>query len=394
MQPKSNKKKESNHPFPHNTLMDHQKEPSPISAHESLLRKIIHVDMDAFFAAVEQRDHPEWRGKPVIVGGRPSGRGVVSTASYEARVFGVHSAMPTAQAYRLCPHGIFVPSRFDAYKEASKQIREVFYEYTDLVEPLSLDEAYLDVTQNHVGNPSATLIAREIKQKIYERTQLTASAGVGPNKFVAKVASDMDKPNGLTVIPPDKMDAFLEDLPIKKFYGVGKATLQKMLSLGIQSGRDLKQWELVDLVRIFGKSGHYYYRMARGEDTRPVQSHRIRKSYGKERTFSEDVSDRDYIHQFVEGLSATISEGMRAIPAAGKTITLKLRYENFETITRSLSLNHHTNDAEEISAVSKQLLQETAFEERSIRLLGISLSNLDINEDYRVEQLQLGLDAR
>jgi DNA polymerase-4 len=287
-----------------------------------------------------------------------------------------------------------VPSRFDAYKEASKQIREVFYEYTDLVEPLSLDEAYLDVTHNHVGNPSATLIAREIKKKIYERTKLTASAGVGPNKFVAKVASDMDKPNGLTVIPPDKMDAFLEDLPIKKFYGVGKATLQKMLSLGIQSGRDLKQWELVELVRIFGKSGHYYYRMARGEDTRPVQSHRIRKSYGKERTFSEDVSDRDYIHQFIEGLSATISEGMRAIPAAGKTITLKLRYENFETITRSLSLNHHTNDAKEISAVSKQLLQETAFEERSIRLLGISLSNLDINEDYRVEQLQLGLDAR
>lgn len=374
-------------------LMTNPKEHPQTFNQSTSVRKIIHVDMDAFFAAVEQRDHPEWKGKPVIVGGRPSGRGVVSTASYEARVFGVHSAMPTAQAYRLCPHGIFVPSRFDAYKEASRLIREVFYEYTDLVEPLSLDEAYLDVTENHTNNPSATLIAREIKQKIFERTQLTASAGVGPNKFVAKVASDMDKPNGLTVIPPDKMAAFLNELPIKKFYGVGKATLQKMLSLGIQTGHDLKQWELVDLVRIFGKSGHYYYRMARGEDTRPVQSHRTRKSYGKERTFRDDVSDRDYIHRFTEGLSATISEGLRSIPAAGKTITLKLRYENFETITRSLSLSHHTNDAKEISSITKQLLQETQFEERSIRLLGISLSNLDISEDYRVEQLQLGLDS-
>ena len=356
------------------------------------VRKIIHVDMDAFYAAVEQRDHPEWRGKPVIVGGRPSGRGVVSTASYEARVFGVHSAMPTSQAYRLCPHGIFVPARFDAYKEASTIIRNVFYEYTDLVEPLSLDEAYLDVTENHTQNPSATLIAQEIKQKIYERTKLTASAGVGPNKFVAKVASDMNKPDGLTIIPPETMEQFLEELDIKKFYGVGKATLRKMQGLGIQCGADLKKWDLFDLVQIFGKSGQYYYRMARGLDTRPVQSHRIRKSYGKERTFREDITEREYILRFIEGLSATISESMRTIPAAGKTITLKLRYDNFETISRSLSLFHHTNDASEISLITQELLKDTEFGERPVRLLGISLSNLDINEEDQAQQLQLFLD--
>lgn len=365
---------------------------NPLKEKNDAVRKIIHVDMDAFYAAVEQRDHPEWHGKPVIVGGRPSGRGVVSTASYEARVFGVHSAMPTSQAYRLCPHGIFVPARFDAYKEASAIIRNVFYEYTDLVEPLSLDEAYLDVTENHINSPSATFIAKQIKKKIYKRTKLTASAGVGPNKFVAKVASDMNKPDGLTVIPPETMEHFLEKLDIKKFYGVGKATLRKMQGLGIQSGADLKQWDLFDLVQIFGKSGQYYYRMVRGLDTRSVQPHRVRKSYGKERTFREDISEREYILCFIEGLSATISEGMRSIPAAGKTITLKLKYDNFETISRSLSISHYTNDALEISLISQELLEVTEFGERPIRLLGISLSNLDINEENKAQQLQLSLD--
>ncbi len=365
---------------------------NPLKEKNDAVRKIIHVDMDAFYAAVEQRDHPEWHGKPVIVGGRPSGRGVVSTASYEARVFGVHSAMPTSQAYRLCPHGIFVSARFDAYKEASALIRNIFYEYTDLVEPLSLDEAYLDVTVNHVENPSATLIAQEIKEKIYKRTSLTASAGVGPNKFVAKVASDMNKPDGLTVIPPEIMECFLEELSINKFYGVGKATLQKMHSLGIHCGSDLKKWDLFDLIQIFGKSGQYYYRMARGLDTRPVESHRIRKSYGKERTFRKDISEREYILRFIEGLSATISEGMRTIPAAGKTVTLKLRYDNFETISRSLSISHYTNDASEISLITQELLKNTEFGDRPIRLLGISISNLDINEEDQAPQLQLSLD--
>tara|TARA_R110000868_G_scaffold408293_7_gene691054 strand:+ start:3677 stop:4765 length:1089 start_codon:yes stop_codon:yes gene_type:complete len=355
------------------------------------LKKIIHVDMDAFFAAVEQRDNPELRGKPVIVGGKPGGRGVVSTCSYEARKFGVHSAMPTNEAYRLCPHGIFVKSNFEAYKEASTIIREIFFEYTDLVEPLSMDEAYLDVTENHKGNPSATLIAREIRARIFEETQLTASAGVAPNKFIAKVASDFNKPNGLTVITPDKMDAFLEELDIKKFFGVGKATQKKMHALGIKTGADLKKWTEIDLVKAFGKSGRYYYKIVRGIDNREVKPHRTRKSYGKERTFSEDVNDLVWVNTFLDELAQSISEGMQKIPTAGKTITLKVRYKNFDTITRSQSLTHYTNKKEEISTIVQQLLEQTEAASREIRLLGISLSNLNLIEKDYFEQLELGI---
>lgn len=355
------------------------------------LRKIIHVDMDAFFAAVEQRDNPELRGKPVIVGGRPGGRGVVSTCSYEARKFGVRSAMPTNEAYRLCPHGIFVRSNFEAYKEASSIVRNIFFEYTDLVEPLSLDEAYLDVTENQKGNPSATLIAEEIRARIFEETQLTASAGVAPNKFVAKIASDFNKPNGLTVITPNKVEEFVEQLDIKKFYGVGKATQKKMHALGIKTGADLKQWAEIDLVKAFGKSGRYYYRIARGIDDREVKPHRTRKSYGKERTFSEDVGDLDWVNTFLDDLATQISDGMRKIPTAGKTITLKVRYKNFDTITRSHSLAHYTNKAEEISNIAKQLLEQTEAGTREIRLLGISLSNLNLIEKEYWEQLELGV---
>ena len=356
---------------------------------EAPIRKIIHVDMDAFFAAVEQRDFPELRGKPVIVGGKPGGRGVVSTCSYEARKFGVHSAMPTNEAYRLCPHGIFVKARFDAYKEASQMVRNIFYEYTDLVEPLSLDEAYLDVTENHKGNPSATLIAEEIRAKIFEQTRLTASAGVAFNKFLAKVASDYNKPNGLTVITPSKAEEFLEQLPIKKFYGVGKATQKKMHALGIKTGADLKQWSELDLAKAFGKSGRYYYKIVRGIDHREVKPHHTRKSYGKERTFSEDVGDLNWVQNFLEELAGSISEGMRKIPTAGKTITLKVRYKNFDTITRSQSLAHYTNKAEEIATVAKQLLEQTEAGNRKIRLLGISLSNLNLIEKEYWEQLEL-----
>ena len=355
------------------------------------LKKIIHVDMDAFFAAVEQRDNPELRGKPVIVGGRPGGRGVVSTCSYEARKFGVHSAMPTNKAYQLCPHGIFVNSNFEAYKEASRIIREIFFEYTDLVEPLSLDEAYLDVTENHKGNPSATLIANEIRAEIFKRTELTASAGVAPNKFLAKVASDYNKPNGLTVITPDKMEAFLEELDIKKFFGVGKATQAKMHALGIKTGADLKKWPEIDLVKAFGKSGRYYFKIVRGIDNREVKPHRTRKSYGKERTFSEDVGDLDWVNTFLDELAQTISEGMQKIPTAGKTITLKVRYKNFDTITRSQSLTHYTNNKEEISTIARQLLEQTEASTREIRLLGISLSNLNLIEKDYFEQLELGI---
>ncbi len=355
------------------------------------IRKIIHVDMDAFFAAVEQRDNPALRGKPVIVGGKPGGRGVVSTCSYEARKFGVHSAMPTNKAYQLCPHGIFVKSNFAAYKEASNIIREIFFEYTDLVEPLSLDEAYLDVTENHKGNPSATLIAKEIRSRIWQETQLTASAGVAPNKFLAKVASDFNKPDGLTVITPDKAEEFLAELDIKKFYGVGKATQSKMHALGIKTGADLKKWTEIDLVKAFGKSGRYYYKIVRGIDNREVKPHRTRKSYGKERTFSEDIGDLEWVNNFLEELAQSISEGMQKIPTAGKTITLKVRYKNFDTVTRSHSLAHFTNKKEEISTIARKLLEQTDAGVREIRLLGISLSNLNLIEKEYFEQLELGV---
>ena len=356
---------------------------------EQYIKKIIHVDMDAFFATVEQRDNPALRGKPVIVGGKPGGRGVVSTCSYEARKFGIHSAMPTNEAYRLCPHGIFVNARFNAYKEVSTIVRNIFFEYTDLVEPLSLDEAFLDVTHNHTGNPSATLIAKEIRARIYEATQLTASAGVAPNKFIAKVASDFNKPDGLTVITPEKAGEFLEELPIKKFFGVGKATQKKMYALAIKTGADLKQWPEIDLVKAFGKSGRHYYKMVRGIDDREVKPHRTRKSYGKERTFSEDVGDLDRVNNFLDELAESIAEGMQKIPTAGKTITLKVRYKNFDTITRSHSLSHHTNKKEEISTVACQLLEQTDVGKRDIRLLGISLSNLNLTEKDYYEQLEL-----
>lgn len=352
-------------------------------------RKIIHIDMDAFFAAVEQRDNPELQGKPVIVGGSPNGRGVVSTASYEARKFGVHSAMPASRAARLCPQGIFVKSHFDAYKKASRQIREIFFEYTDLVEPLSLDEAFLDVTENHKNIPSATLIAKEIRKRIYETTKLTASAGIAHNKFLAKVASDINKPNGMTLIRPENAEAFLEKLDIKQFYGVGKVTQKKMHAVGIKTGADLKKWTEIDLVKAFGKSGRFYYRIVRGIDSREVKPHRVRKSYGKERTFTEDVQDLEWIYNFLDELAQTISEGMKKINAAGKTITLKVRYKNFDTITRSSSLPHYTNRYSDITEAVRKLLEGTDVGNRPVRLLGIALSNLNLNEGTVWEQLEL-----
>jgi DNA polymerase IV len=354
------------------------------------VRKIIHVDMDAFYASVEQRDFPEYRGKPVVVGGSPQGRGVVAAASYEARKFGIRSAMPASRAVQLCPNAIFLKARFDVYREVSQQIREIFHEYTDLVEPLSLDEAYLDVTENYRNNPSATLIAREIKQKIREKTGLTASAGVAGNKFLAKIASDLDKPDGLSVITPEEAEEFIENLPIGDFYGVGKATRHKMEKLGIKNGRDLKKWDEVDLAKHFGKSGHHYYRIVRGIDNRAVKPDRIRKSIGKERTFSEDVSDLEWIRDFLDELSEKISRSMQKLQASGKTITLKVRYKNFETVTRSVTLGHFTNRAEELSSMAKNLLSETEAGIREVRLLGISVSSLNLVEGGAVgEQLEI-----
>ncbi len=346
--------------------------------------------MDAFYASVEQRDFPEYKNKPVVVGGSPQGRGVVAAASYEARKFGIHSAMPASRAVKLCPQAIFVKPRFDVYRDVSQQIREIFFEYTDLVEPLSLDEAYLDVTENHKNNPSATLIARDIKKKIKEKTGLTASAGVADNKFLAKIASDLDKPDGLSVITPKKAQGFIEKLEIGKFYGVGKATKTKMESLGIKTGADLKTWDEVDLVKHFGKSGHHYYRIARGIDLREVKPDRIRKSIGKEKTFSEDISDLEWIRDFLDQLAEKIARSMKKLNAAGKTITLKVRYENFETVTRSHTLNYYTGQAEDLARISKRLLEETDAGVREVRLLGISVSSLNLAEGGVIgEQLEI-----
>ena len=345
--------------------------------------------MDAFYASVEQRDFPEYRGKPLIVGGSPEGRGVVAAASYEVRKFGVHSAMPAAKAVRLCPHAIFVKPRFEVYRKVSQQIREIFFEFTDLVEPLSLDEAYLDVTENHINLPSATLIAKEIRKRIKEKTRLTASAGVAHNKFLAKVASDLDKPDGLSVILPEDAQDFLEKLEIGEFYGIGEATESKMKSLGIYTGKDFKEWSEIDLVNEFGKTGRYYYRIVRGIDNRQVKTHRIRKSIGKERTFSEDVDDLGWINNFLRELSEKISQSMKDKNAAGKTVTLKVRYDDFETITRSTSFSHYINDAEDIARTAISLLEETKVGERKVRLLGITLSNLNLNEKGHFKQLEI-----
>lgn len=356
-----------------------------------MIRKIIHVDMDAFYASVEQRDNPELRGKAIAVGGSPTGRGVIATASYEARKFGVKSAMSSAVALRLCPKLIFVKPRFEAYKEASNQIREIFFEYTELVEPLSLDEAYLDVTENKVENPSATLIAREIKAKIYTQTGLTASAGVSYNKFLAKVASDMKKPNGITVITPEQAADFLSQLPVGKFHGVGRVTKEKMQLLGIETGTDLLKWHEADLIRHFGKAGSHYYHIVRGEDNRQVQPEHIRKSVGAERTFETDYSDWTVLKEQLHFIAEKVSERMKKQPVKGRTISVKFRYQNFETFTRAVTLPEFCNDVETIFTQALHLFETSFDENRKIRLLGISVSNLD-NEPSVSKSLQLSFN--
>ena len=339
------------------------------------LRKIIHVDMDAFYASVEQLDNPELRGKPVAVGGS-SERGVVSAASYEARKYGVRSAMSSVIAKRNCPELIFVKTRFDRYKEISKGIRKIFYEYTDLVEPLSLDEAYLDVTVNKRGNPSATLIAQEIRQRIFEELHLTASAGISINKFIAKVASDYNKPNGQKTVNPEEVLSFLEELDIRKFYGVGKVTAEKMYKLGIFTGRDLKTKPLEFLKEKFGKSGAYYFDVVRGIHTSAVKPHRIPKSVGAERTFSENLSSEIFMLERLEHIAAEIEKRLKKSKVAGKTITLKIKYSDFTLQTRSKTLPYYVAEKAMILETAKQLLYQEKLE-NSVRLLGISLANLN-----------------
>jgi len=351
------------------------------------LRKILHIDMDAFFASVEQRDNLDLRGKPVAVGGSRE-RGVVAAASYEARKFGVKSAMPSSIAARKCPDLIFVKSRFDVYKEVSQQIREIFYEYTDLVEPLSLDEAFLDVTENKRGMNRATDIAREIRQRILEETQLTASAGISVNKFLAKVASDINKPNGQKLIHPTQIDAFTANLEIKRFFGIGKVTAEKLNGMGIHKGADLRKYTRPELVQLFGKSGRYYYHICRGMDDRPVRPNRIRKSVGAERTYSEDLAELKEQLAALRRIAEEVSRRMKQGTYRGKTITLKLRYSDFTTHTRSRSIDHFTDGEEEIYRIAAELL-ESHPREQALRLLGISASNLNTETPTKGGQLTL-----
>lgn len=346
--------------------------------------------MDAYFASVEQRDQPELRGKPIAVGG--SGRrGVIAAASYEARKFGVRSAMPGHEALKRCPHLIFVPHRFDVYKAVSSQIHAIFSEYTPLIEPLSLDEAYLDVTHSHRLDASATRIAEEIRKRIQADLNLTASAGVSYNKFLAKVASDIRKPNGQTVIRPKQALAFLEQLPIERFYGVGIVTAQKMHQLGIYSGKDLKQWSQQDLLSKFGKSGEYYYQIVRGQDKRPVNPNRIRKSVGAEQTFTTDLIDRDEMLEELSRLSEKVIHRCQQVERFGRTISLKVRFKDFETISRSLSLNHPVYETSELMQHTQQLLESSPYQGKPVRLLGISLKNLSSIQSARPEQMQFNL---
>lgn len=354
------------------------------------IRKIIHIDMDAFFASVEQRDEPNYRGKPIAVGGSPDKRGVVAAASYEARRFGIHSAMPSRTAIQRCPHLIFVKPRFDVYREVSGKIHDIFNRYTDLIEPLSLDEAYLDVTENKLGLPSATLIAKEIKAHILAETNLTASAGVSINKFLAKTASGVNKPNGLFLIPPEGAELYVEQLEIEKFYGIGHVTAEKMRKNGIFSGADLKRWTENDLVREFGKVGSYYYQIARARDDRPVEPNRIRKSLGAEESYAEDLAERQSVHSALEEIAQTLKGRIDRNLTSGRTLTLKVKYADYQQVTRSRTLSDSIRDTSEIIKVALELLETTDFEARRVRLLGLAVSNLDCErEEEEYVQLQI-----
>jgi DNA polymerase-4 len=334
--------------------------------------------MDAFYASVEQRDNPELRGKPVAVGS-PDTRGVLTTASYEARKYGVKSAMPSKVAARLCPDLIFVRPRFDAYKKVSDDIREIFHQYTDLVEPLSLDEAFLDVTVNKVNIPSATIIAKEIKQKIKKKTHLTASAGISMNKFLAKIASDMQKPDGLFLIPPEKAVKFVERLTIEKFFGIGKVTARKMHELGIKTGYDLKQLSKRELTRRFGKVGSYYYQIARAEDIRKVNPNRIRKSLGAENTFSKDLVNMQEVRNEMENILEILHKRLKKSNTKGKTLTIKVKYSDFQQITKSKTIGSWIDGKQLIRSLYEELLDQVEIR-NGIRLLGITLSQLNHEE--------------
>lgn len=351
-------------------------------------RKIIHIDMDAFYAAVEQRDDPSLRGRPLVIGGSPDGRGVVATASYEARRFGIRSAMSAAHARRLCPQAIFLRPRFEAYRTESRRIQEIFRRYTALVEPLSLDEAYLDVTGSEACRGSATLIARQIRQEIHQETGLTASAGVSYNKFLAKLASDVNKPDGLYVIPPAEGAAFVAALPVGRFHGVGPATEAKMHELGIKTGADLARWSLPELQAAFGKSGQFFYDIARGIDERPVRARRERKSYGSETTFERDLTEPAAMLAALQPLAEEVLAGLAARQLTATTWTLKVKYHDFQQITRSYTAPQPLTELATIMQLMRDLLTRTEAATRPVRLLGVTGSGLQAAQQG---EQQLGL---
>ena len=353
-------------------------------------RKIIHIDMDAFYAAVEQRDRPELRGKPIAVG-RPEERSVVATASYEARRFGVRSAMPSQRALRLCPDLIFVPGRMEVYKAVSRQIHEIFHLYTDVVEPISLDEAFLDVTENKPGMELAVDIAREIKQRIREELRLVASAGVSYNKFLAKVASDYRKPDGLCTIHPSQALDFIARLKVEQFWGVGPVTARKMHEMGVHTGRQLQQCSLETLVRWFGKAGRLYYGFAHGEDPRPVEPVRIRKSVGCERTLEKDVSLRSSAIIELHHVAKELEGRLKRTGFRGNTLTLKIKFHDFVQITRSVTLPEDITTFERLYPHAKALLKEVDYEHHPIRLIGLSVSHPreEYGQDSHWRQLEL-----
>lgn len=355
------------------------------------IRKIIHVDMDAFFASVEQLDNPELRGKPIAVGGSKE-RGVVAAASYEARKYRVKSAMPSVIAARNCPHLIFVKPRFERYKEISTKIREIFSRYTDLIEPLSLDEAYLDVTNNKKNEFFATQIAIDIRKDIEQELGLTASAGVSFNKFLAKIASDENKPDGITVITPEKAPEFIDKLPIERFFGIGKVTASKMMNKGIFTGKDLKSKSLEFLIKNFGKSGQHYFNMVRLNDTRRVNPNRIRKSIGVEHTYMEDIEDLEVINEKLDSLSEELARRMKRSVAKGKTLTVKIKFNDFTQVTRSMTFKYYISRKENLMDGWKLILKEDFKVDKPIRLLGLSISNLKRNEKPKREEVQLKLE--
>ena len=353
------------------------------------IRRILHCDMDCFYAAVHVRDDPSLRGKPVVIGGSPNGRGVVAAANYEVRRYGVHSAMPAAQALRRCPHAIFLKPEFPRYREESRAIFDIFRGFTAVVQPASLDEAYLDVTDRLEPWGSATAVAREIRRRVQAERRLTVSVGVGPNRLIAKIASDCDKPDGLTVVKPKRIQTFLDPLPVRRLHGVGPATEKALQELGVATVADLRGIELEVLSRRFGRHGQGLYNYARGIDRRPVRTHRERKSLGHERTYARDIASIGEMDAQLEHLSQLVAAGLEKREIAARTITVKVRYPDFTTLTRARSLGRPTASAAHIARVARELLRLTDAETRNVRLLGVTGSGLSTGEEEGPEQLGL-----